>query len=678
MTNVEWAQAPSWASKIVTTVQSHASVKVVSLDVFDTVLTSSLLSPHSVFFEVGTRLWQQGKLPVTPEVFARARALAARRLRDVVSPEAELTIDQIYDELERSAPWACGLTDLFQAEEQATESACIHAVPDMLELTRTLSDRGYQIIFVSDMYLPGAFVRQALKKYGFLDREERVYVSADYLHRKAGAGLLFKTVLKDLGATGGECFHIGNNPLADYQSAKNVGMHALHVNAANPTRYEKLLAENGIDTCSISDLYAGASRMARLRIHDTDASNNSILPVCTGVAAPLIFSYACWLLRRAEQLGIRRLYFLAREAEAVFDAARMIVATTGSDIELNYLYVSRRALNLALLSRPDADELQWALTGHDKDTVRSLLHRLGLKPEDLTAELEAMALHEQDFDRPITQEDLPDFLRQIESGTLRQPVIEAALGRRRLVEAYLAQCDFFAPGDVGLVDTTGLGSQFRALDRLRRANGGTPTQGFLMARIWRPELNYDQFPVTTGYFYDQYTYRKAYAVDGLSTLLEVFCAGTHGTVAGYQDVNGVIEPILSEYPNHGTRLAYTQTVRAAVETFTEIAMQHPEIINRPMDVRQAVLAAFAKLWHHPTAEDVVAWADYPLEQGNRGSVLAPGLGLLDLWRLKFRDPSGRFMGSHAWRSGSELASARHIQTVIKSMRQLQRLVSRAL
>ena len=65
------------------------------------------------------------------------------------------------------------------------------------------------------------------------------------------------------------------------------------------------------------------------------------------IFAPSVTSFAKWVLGKAHSLGIKRLYFLARDGWLLQYAAEKLAKTAGYHIEMRYLKVSRYSLRMA-------------------------------------------------------------------------------------------------------------------------------------------------------------------------------------------------------------------------------------------------------------------------------------------------------------------------------------------
>ena len=186
----------------------------VSFDIFDTLLLRPFDAPTDLFYFLGAELG-------VPD-FKRLRREAERgerRARLKAGGSGEVTLADIWARLEREVgvPAAEGMR-----LEQALETRYCYANPFMREVFLRVRAAGKRLIAVSDMYLPGDFLRALLEAKGF-DGLEGVFVSCEAGCGKAG-GQLFRKILAE--GDYGRVFHIGDNEAADVQGARAAGLSA--------------------------------------------------------------------------------------------------------------------------------------------------------------------------------------------------------------------------------------------------------------------------------------------------------------------------------------------------------------------------------------------------------------------------------------------------------------------
>jgi len=88
----------------------------------------------------------------------------------------------------------------------------------------------------------------------------------------------------------------------------------------------------------------------------------------------------------------------------------------------------------------------------------------------------------------------------------------------------------------------------------------------------------------------------AYArLPGVTYLLEVFCAGTHGMVTGYEDREGRIVPVLAQDDNRAALDWGMATLRATVAHFVDSVVVDDVVAALDADVRPATIALLQAL-----------------------------------------------------------------------------------
>lgn len=193
------------------------------------------------------------------------------------------------------------------ALEQQVERENLFANPAIRDLIRQKRQEGWQIAFISDMYLSSAFLMEILQREGCYEPGDKVYVSCEHDARK-DTGTLYDLVRQELHPNAWE--HYGDNKQSDVRMAEQKGIMAHHV-----------------DT-SCRDL---AARFV----------------------APAYVPYVLWLLDEARKQQIERLYFISRDGYILQQIAEVLPHT---GIELHYFFASRKALQLAI-DNPDARTL---------------------------------------------------------------------------------------------------------------------------------------------------------------------------------------------------------------------------------------------------------------------------------------------------------------------------------
>jgi hypothetical protein len=442
------------------------------------------------------------------------------------------------------------------------------------------------------------------------------------------------------------------------------------------SRYERALRES---RGSSNEILAEVSKLTR-RAWRAKVGSEAIATVLAGVAGPMLCGFTTWMLQNARSAGLERLYFLSREGQLLYELATIVNEHFQLGLELKYLFVSRHALNLVLLTEPDDLELLFATTGTKNYTVNGLLHRLGLEPDELASHLQDIGLPETSWNIALSDVQRVRLFGMLQSGAPRKARASNASRVRQLAEGYLAAEGVFDDVPIGLVDTAGIGTQLRTLNRLRVPRPDARTAGYLIVRNWRQEMLDAGFPPIQAFLADQ-TVSPITWMPAVIAMLEVFARADHGTVIGYCEYGGMFEPVL-QADGFGRRgLACDPAmIRAVLRSFVTEFVIRAGRFEANADCCDGVVNAFHAFWNDPTPEEADAWGRFQFEYGPRNKVtvseLAPRLRLSDLIAVKLGKKPYR---SHwfSWRIGSERRSTWHIRALVQCGRFIKGLFNQS-
>jgi FMN phosphatase YigB (HAD superfamily) len=315
-------------------------MRVVSFDVFDTLLVRVQARPRDVFFQLGTELAAHQLSSVTPEVFARRREEAELAARQLI-PGGEVTLAEIYAALAPALGWDDATRTEASQRELALESRSLKAVPAMGARVTAARTEADAIWFLSDMYLPGAFIEEVLRREGCFHDGDRIFVSGECRASKH-RGDLFTHARAQAAHPITSWLHIGDHEHADERMPRTHGIRTERFRDATLNRYERLAsgppaAENW------RSLLAGAMRRARLANPNSDPAQRMIWDTGCDIVGPLVLGFVHWCLTEAQARGLRRLYFVARDGQLPLRVVERLASTWGFSIDCRYLYGSRQA-----------------------------------------------------------------------------------------------------------------------------------------------------------------------------------------------------------------------------------------------------------------------------------------------------------------------------------------------
>ena len=307
-----------------------------SFDIFDTCLTRLCGTPAQLFDVLSYRAFSEA----VPESL-RQRFVAERleaEYNATVQLGAATTLSDIYDAISFTHPKLLSKERLME-NEMACERAMLRPVLSVREQIEKFRNKGALIIFISDMYLPGAFLEEVLTSYGFMKSGDSLYVSCEAQKFKYG-GKLFSYVKEKENLKTRHWTHYGDNQRSDIKGAGCAGIKARQIRHSYSPVQQLWLDDNNVRGFKYPGILAGISR--GLRYSNEDNSHKDIV---LDLISPLLCSYVYMVMKDAAEKGFKRLYFCSRDTCSMFSIAQKMQHLY-SDLEVRYLYVSRDALYL--------------------------------------------------------------------------------------------------------------------------------------------------------------------------------------------------------------------------------------------------------------------------------------------------------------------------------------------
>lgn len=169
--------------------------KVISFDIFDTLIVRPYLFPKDLFLHLEDIEHLPG--------FANARVQAEMDTRAEGKYDGDITLEMIYEHI-------ADQYRLLKGKEKELEFQVCQPHPVIKGLYDYALKQGKQIIAVSDMYLSKEFISRLLRKNGY-QSIDMVFVSSDE-HARKDSGKLYEAIINKLNYHPSEILHIGDNP----------------------------------------------------------------------------------------------------------------------------------------------------------------------------------------------------------------------------------------------------------------------------------------------------------------------------------------------------------------------------------------------------------------------------------------------------------------------------------
>ena len=386
-------------------------IKVISFDVFDTLIQRPFFEPRDLFHLMDPYYEQLvgAKTSVNfSEVRREAEEVARLHKSQDRSMQEEITLDEVYQLIAEHYQIDENLCSALKQREIELElQYCVprYSLKEIFEMVRMV---GKRIVIVSDMYLPAATVEQLLHKNGYVGYD-RLYVSSELRMTKASSSL-YQKILSDLDQVSpSEVLHIGDNWYSDHEQASRLGIQTWFYPKAIDIMMNRLPdAQSGMagqffemsngmwENYKYATQYFGIRVMLGLiaikhfdnpyRTFNRDSDFNSD-PRFIGYYAfgMHLFGLAKWLLDDTSQSGYDTIHFVARDGYFVKEAYDRISKHYPHAPKSNYLHLSRKSL-LPAVAYEESPYVLSRFTALHNQTPRNVLTEM-LKLE-LTASAE--------------------------------------------------------------------------------------------------------------------------------------------------------------------------------------------------------------------------------------------------------------------------------------------------
>jgi predicted HAD superfamily hydrolase len=659
-------------------IEIPASARMVTFDVFDTVITRVVAEPRGVFVLLAQRLAQQEILaghPAVQDRFPEVRMAAERAARHQSTHE-EITLQEIYREMARCTGISAETCSKIAAEEVALERASARPVPAMVGLLEACRSAGQRIAFLSDMYLPASVLEKMLVTAGIFRPEDHLYVSSELrLSKRTGSLFSYFLEKEDLPETA--VFHVGDNPGSDYAVPRRLGIAAGLWSAGGPSRYEKCPAAGDPDPATL--LVAGAGRLARLEREGFPQPMHPLFRIGANLAGPVLTGYVAWVLREAAAKGIRRLYFVSRDGQVLLAIARGLMTMSNlAPIELRYLYGSRQAWHLPATVDLSSDLLDWLTQEDPVLTLCILAGRIGCDPELVVSVLAREGFSPRGAEATLSGQQIDQLRGIISSGGAFAALILSSAQRTRVQAlAYFRQEGLFDEPLWAMVDMGWNGRLQNSLRSILHCGSyDRPVDGFYFGLFTRGTDTNRKHP----YFFGPdlpaiFTEWGA----ALISILEVLTAADHGMVTGFQSAaDGSVGPVFKGRCEHLQDWGLGQLRDGIGEFVRRVDADQLSRTDSPAFL-QYLCNLLINIQIDPSLEEAESLGDYPFSSNQAETVLrpfAPSLSFCEAVRyLRIYDSHRRFQLTF-WLHGSRKRSAWQVNLFLNCCSRLLRGVNR--
>ena len=598
---------------------NRPSCKVYSFDVFDTVLARSTATHLGIFALMQKTLAQRGS--GVPDGLVKAflswRTSAEEEAGRLFTRVC--TLDDIYQPLVNEGVISDEQKSSLIDMEQMLEYDKCFGIPRIVELIRSLRKQGARIVFVSDMYLSSLQIRRMLEKAGCVEQGDRVYVSNEHDATKA-AGTLYDVVLEQEGVRPHQLVHIGNHYEVDILQARKKRIRAVYFTDADLNQHEQQLRSylkpDGHDNELDGELLAGLAKQTRLSRLEHKAYERAVYELGASFAGPVLTAFVLWTLQTAHAHGIKRLYFIARDGQILYQIAQKLIGRLGLDIDLRYLYGSRHAWFLPSLSDLTSHDVDWLTMRHSYLSLRVIANRTGMDADYLRERFASQTNAPVELDQDISRFDR-EVKELLSTPEVKARILEGAARKRPLVAGYLRQEGLLDDVPFSIVDLGWRGTLQRAVTKV--IDSVSSRERVIYGMYFGVDL-LEADRVCENNIMLSYSFATHDSIPAhwrIKDILEFMASGDHGLVLGYEHDRGSYVPHLKEKGNGDVETWGLRDLQRGIQGFVDSLLAQKDFDVTGWDVehfRRVVHGMFEGLVNHTTTREAEIIGRYPYKR----------------------------------------------------------------
>jgi predicted HAD superfamily hydrolase len=369
--------------------------EMVSFDLFDTLVDRPFLHPHELFQFLEPMVRKLTGNIYFP--FHHLRREAERKAREANGHRIEVTLDEIYQQLELLTAFPQSMLDEIKQMELQAEYTMINPRRGMVRAWRLAKIWGKTRSILTDIYLEQDFIETVLRKCGYGDYD-LLFVSATERIRKEDGTVYpdYMAAARQLEPRATKFVHIGDNPRADGEMARKYGISTVIIPKATDllkkSEFGNVMSNAFASPSFDSSMIIG---MMANRFFSAPTSNFAPGTLCDGnlfnvgytLLGPFALGYVQWVVRRMMAHNVDHAYFLARDGYLVMKVYEALKPYIDDLPSHSYLYCSRRSVNVpGIESKRDIYEI--ATLNYGTTTVKNFLRsRFGLEADELPPKL---------------------------------------------------------------------------------------------------------------------------------------------------------------------------------------------------------------------------------------------------------------------------------------------------
>lgn len=609
--------------EIVNIIQNKG-IKVVSFDIFDTLIFRSANVPSDVF-----RFMYEDRPELFPSFtdvddWINARTTTERLMREKNEKRCgytEVTISEIYANLPTVYR---NRKELYELEIETEKKACF-LNPDIYDVLKYCKESlNLKIILVSDMYLGKEIIEDILRCNGFdMKLVDDVYISCDHKKSKRNEDL-YNTVLGDISIAPGELLHIGDNDVSDISSARKLGINVFFYPVISEKNY--LFPFFNTENMS-SPEFTSLRIMSSSFFKELKGSEEDRFWFDQGamIYGPFLTSAVEFILKKIEEENIRIIRPFMREGLFLSELLEKGAKERGLCIDIKPLFISRQSMFSSTLDNITEENINYILGTYNL-TVREVYSLLGI--EDCIGRFEKYRDTFIEKTREIVEEEETVF-KQISdvlcSDEMIQRIRRSNTGSSDNLLQYLIEMKLNER--CMTLDIGWRGSMQSSLHKFLSSHGVKPElENYLL--ICSPDTVKNEFDenIIKGYVGNFGKDRSSYW-SCFVRLMELIFMGECDTTICYQKTENVgVQPVTAKIEYKISQNEAMQNVRAGIKAFQDMYyafLDRCPFLNRSVNEGKRSLDIINRLHSFPFQNEAEMLGKLEYDQGFGSLSLLP-------------------------------------------------------
>ncbi|MEZ8147325.1 glycosyltransferase [Enterovibrio norvegicus] len=358
-----------------------AQAKVISFDIFDTLIIRKVAKPETVFDVMELKHTQNETGIVS--LFEERMKTAGKVLGSYRGKRDDISIDEIYSSMPvyRDA----------NIEKDCEVDAC-EVNPIGYELYQYALDSGKPVYITSDMYLDKETIVRILNKNKYYQWDE-FFLSSER-GKKKDTGRLFKEVIaaaQQSDVKANDIVHIGDNWAGDVEWARKLGITAVRFNPIYESSVNKITIPDQVEAglSQTGRIWNGYSKQATRTwaYQHPELANDFFIKLGMELSGPLAAQMAIHTKQLAEKEQVKKVVFMARDGRVIKKAFDKLYAKdiAQGKVESLYLSLSRATVIPATFSKKlSSNDLYFLIEGLHlaEKSIAFFIEKAGLDKEN--------------------------------------------------------------------------------------------------------------------------------------------------------------------------------------------------------------------------------------------------------------------------------------------------------